>query len=264
MKTRPGIVLRACVAFHAGPVDLVPALTLRAGDDADRLLLALQDRSLLDMRLEEGTDLATAHLLLAVVTDLLQRLAEGDPVAILDAQRVIQFESAAEHAGGHHRRCEAAAFLVGPDGDLDRRLGDVVRIVQHAQHLEAGHHAIGAVELAARRLRIEMAAGHDRRLRRVLALAAGKNVAELVDLDRAAGFLGPAHEQVAADLVQVGQRDPAHAAFFRAANLAQLHQARPQAVGIDAEIGFGVLHAALQGTKAGEHHSKCQPAEHSA
>src|SRR5437763_1317438 len=44
---------RAGVAFHARPVDLVPALALRAGHHADRLLLALEDRALLDMRLEE-------------------------------------------------------------------------------------------------------------------------------------------------------------------------------------------------------------------
>src|SRR5579883_730114 len=50
----------AGVALHAGPRHLVPALPLRAGDDADRLLLALEDRPLLDMRLEERPDGATA------------------------------------------------------------------------------------------------------------------------------------------------------------------------------------------------------------
>ena len=189
---------RAGMALHAGPRDLVPALALRAGDDADRLVLPLEDRPLLDMRLEEGADRPAADRLLAVIADLLQRLAEAHAVAVLDAERMLQREGAAEHARGHHGRREAAALLVGPHRDLDRRLGDVARIVQHAQHLEPRHHAIGAVELAAGRLGVEMRAGHHRRLGRIAALAAGEDVAELVDLDGAARRLGPAHEEVAA------------------------------------------------------------------
>ncbi len=124
---RPSIGVDAGMALHAGPVDLVPALPLRAGDDADRLLLALEDRALLDMRLEEGADRPAADLLRSVVADLLQRLAEGHAVAVLDAERVVELEGATEHARRHHRRREAAAFLVGPDRHFDRRLGDVVR-----------------------------------------------------------------------------------------------------------------------------------------
>ena len=227
---------RAGVAFHAGPVDLVPALTLRARDDADGLLLALQDRALLDMGLEEGADLAAADRLLAVVADLLQRLGKGHTVAVLDGERMIQREGAAEHARGDHGRREAAAFLVGPHRDLDRRLGDVVRIVQHAQHFQPCHHAIGAVELAAGRLGVEMRAGHHRRLRRIAAFAAGEDITQLVDFDGAACLLGPAHEEIAALAVEVGERDAADATLLGPADLAQFHQARPQPVVIDAEI----------------------------
>ena len=52
--------------------------------------------------------------------------------------------------------------------------GLVVEVVQRAQHLEPGHHAVIAVELAARRLGVDMAAGHDRRQRVVLARAAAR------------------------------------------------------------------------------------------
>ena len=202
------------------------------------------------MRLEEGADLAAADRLLAVIADLLQRLAEAHAVAVLDAERMLQREGAAEHARGHHGRREAAALLVGPHRDLDRRLGDVARIVQHAQHLQPRHHAIGAVELAAGRLGVEMRAGHHRRLGRIAALAAGEDVAELVDLDGAARRLGPAHEEIAALAVEIGERDAADAALLRAADLGQLHQARPQAVGVDLQVGaVGGFHSSNSGTE---------------
>jgi len=84
-----------------------------------------------------------------------------------------------------------------------------------------------------------MGAGHDRRLRRIAALAAG--VTTLPELGRpwtgAARLLGPAHEQIASLAVEICQRDAAYAALLRPADLAQFHQARPQSVMIHAEIG---------------------------
>ena len=53
-RGRPGMRLLA------GHGDLVPALALRAGDDADRQPGGFEDRPLLDMRLEIGADLAAA------------------------------------------------------------------------------------------------------------------------------------------------------------------------------------------------------------
>src|ERR1700704_2507506 len=85
----------AGVAFHAGPRDLVPALALRARDDADRLLLALEDRPLLDMRLEERANQPAAHRLLAVLADLPQRLAKAHAVAVLDVESMVEREGAA-------------------------------------------------------------------------------------------------------------------------------------------------------------------------
>src|SRR5581483_4813390 len=88
-----------------------------------------------------------------------------------------------------------------------------------------------------------MRARHDRRLGGIAALATGEDIAELVDLDGGAGFPGPAHEEVAALSVEVGQRDAAHPAFLRGADAGQFHQAQPQPVGVDPEIGaVGGLH----------------------
>src|SRR5204863_7508671 len=52
---RPGMRLLA------GDGDLVPALPLGAGDDADRQAGGFEDRALLDMRLEIGGDRAAAY-----------------------------------------------------------------------------------------------------------------------------------------------------------------------------------------------------------
>src|SRR5207249_9030975 len=105
------------------------------------------------------------------------------------------------------------ALLVGPGDDLDRRLGLVAEVVQGTHQLEPGHHAISAVEPAAGRLRVEMAAGHDRRQIRIAAGPARENVADPVDRDRAAGLLAPADEEAPRLAVEIAGGEPADAAL---------------------------------------------------
>src|SRR3546814_4292374 len=59
--------------------------------------LRLEDRPLLDMRLEERTDRAAADLRLAGIADALQLLAHGPAVDIGAAERVIEVERSEEH-----------------------------------------------------------------------------------------------------------------------------------------------------------------------
>ena len=54
-------------------------------------------------------------------------------------------------------------------------------VVQRAHHLEAGEHAVVAVELAAGGLGVDVAAGDDRRQRGVAPGAAHEDVADRVD-----------------------------------------------------------------------------------
>ena len=220
-----------------GHRDLVPVLALGAGDDADRLLLVLQDRALLDMGFEIGADIPAADRGGAVVADALEFVAEqvaGDVVG--PGEHLLFAEHAGKGAGAHHRRREAAALLVGPGDDLDRRVGLDLQVVEGADDLQPGEHPVGAVELAACRLGIEMAAGHHRRARVVLARAAGEDVADAVDAHRAAGGLAPADEQVAALPVEVGEREPTHAALLGRADLRQLHQGLPQSVAVYRQV----------------------------
>ena len=226
----------AGVGFHSGHVDVEPTDALHPLHDADGLLLRFEDRPLLDMGFEEGADLAPAALHLAGIADPLQLLADGLAVDVCAGQPFFQREHAAEDAGGDHRRREARAFLVGPGRNLDRRVGLVAEVVEGADHLEAREHAVDAVELAARRLAVDMAAGHHRRERVVLASPAGEDVAHLVDADGAAGLLAPLDEEIARRLVHVGEREAADAALLRRADLRHLHEARPQAIAIHLEV----------------------------
>ena len=227
---------RAGVGFHARHRHVEPADALHPLHDADGLLLRFEDRPLLDMGFEEGAYLAPAALHLAGVADALKLLADGLAVDVRAGQAFLQRERAAEDAGCHHRRREARAFLVGPGRDLDGCVGLVAEVVEGADHLEAGEHAIDAVELATGGLAVDVAAGHHRRERLVRASPAGEDVAHLVDAHGAAGLLAPLDEEVARSLVHVGEREPADAALLRRPDLRHLHEARPQAIAIDLDV----------------------------
>ena len=154
--------------------------------------------------------------------------------------RVASARSSVEHAGEHarpdHRRRKPRALLIGPGDDLDRGLGLVAEIVQRAHDFQPRHHAIGAVEAAAGRLRVEMAAGHDRRQPGIASRTTREDVADPVHRDRAAGLLAPAYEQAARLGVEIARREPADAALFGGADLRQFHQAGPQPLAIDLQI----------------------------
>ena len=162
------------------------------------------------------------------------------PSTSFDRQPLLQRELAREHARGHHRRREARAFLVGPHGDFDRMLGADVEIVERAHHLQRRHHAERAVELAACRLRIEVAADHHRRQRVVRPRTGARTSSPCASTgDAAAGFAAPRREQIAALPVEVGQRQPVDAALRRGADLRHLHQARPEPLAVDAQVRLG-------------------------
>ena len=187
---------RAGVALLAGQRHLQPFQALAVGDDADVDVLVLEDRALLDMQFEEGVQLALADRLVALPADALELVAEALALAVLAVVGPVLLVDAGEHAGRQHRRRIARALLVGPVGDDDRMLGLDAEIVQRADHLQPAEHAEHAVELAAGRLRVEMAADIDRQRVRVGALAAGEHGAHLVDADVEPGRLAPALEEM--------------------------------------------------------------------
>ncbi|MNT30515.1 hypothetical protein D3C72_1663130 [compost metagenome] len=148
---------------------------------------------------------------------------------------MLQREGAGEHARAHHHGHEARAFLVGPHRHLDRCFGGDAGVVQAADHFEPREHAVVAVELAARGLRVDVTAGGDGWQRVVAARAAREDVADGVHAHLAAGLARPAREEVAALAVQVGERDAAHAALLGGAELRELHQRVPEALAVHAQ-----------------------------
>ena len=224
---------RAGMRFHALQHHVVPALAEGALDHADHAVVRLQDRALLDVGLEVGADRALVRV--AGVADLRQRLAHAHALRVALHEGVLQREGAGKHARAHHHRDKARALLVGPDRHFERGFGLDARIVQAAQHFQARQHAVVAIELAAGRLSVDVAAGDDGWQRVVATRTARKNVADRVDTHAATGRLGPAHEQIAPLAIELGERQAAHAAFGRGADARQLHQRVPQALAVHAQ-----------------------------
>ena len=82
----------AGVHFHAGHDDVVPAQAQRSGDHAHDLFLVLQDRALLDVRLEIGVHRTAAHRVRAGVADGLQFVAHRQALGVAGGQRGFQRE----------------------------------------------------------------------------------------------------------------------------------------------------------------------------
>ncbi|MOA04189.1 hypothetical protein D3C78_1237320 [compost metagenome] len=144
--------------------------------------------------------------------------------------------NAGEDARGQHGGREARAFLIGPVGDDDRVFGLDVQIVQAAHHFQPGQHAEHAIELAAGRLGVEMAADIDRQSLRVLTGARGEHGSHAVDAHRQARRLAPALEQAAAFRILIRQRAAIIAAGDAGADFRHVHQTVPQTVAIDRQV----------------------------
>ena len=182
----------AGMAVLAGDGHFVPAHGLHAGDDADVFAFGFEVRALLDMHFEKRREFMIAAALRPAIADFIERIAEVFAAAVGARRRPVAFIDAGEHAGRDHRRGKARAFLVGPVHHFDRREGLVAGANKRAQRFQRGQHAKRAVEFAAGRLRVEMAAHGDRRHVVALAGTAREHRAHVVDGDRAAERLAPA------------------------------------------------------------------------
>ena len=201
--------------------------------------MVLEHRPLFDVRLEIGADRVIAWLLVAEVADSFEFVANALAIDVARGVGVFQREIVAEDARSHHHRDEARAFLVGPEGDFERRLGFYAVVVERSHHLDPGENAEVAVEFAAGRLRVDVAAHHHRRQLGVASGAAHEDVADLVDGDRKSGVARPGDDEVAALAVEVGERETADAALGRRADARELHQRIPEAFAVDADVFDG-------------------------
>ena len=209
---------------------------------ADGDAVVLQYRALLDVGFKVRAYRVLSRYLLAHVADARQLVSDRLALGVDGGVGVCQREGLGENARTHHHRHETRAFLVGPEGDFNRRFGLDAVVVQGAHDFQTGQHTIVAVEFSAGRLGVDVAAGHDRRQGIVAAGAAHEAVADLVNGDGHAGIPGPASDAIPALLVQVGQRQAADAALGGGADLGEFHERGPKPFAVDAqafEVGIG-------------------------
>ena len=180
-----------------------------------------------------------------LVPDTRELVAERLALGASDPVGEVPIEQSREHPGCDHPGGEARAFLVGPVDDLDRRFRLDPGVVESAHGLQRGQHPEDPVELAAVGLGVEMAAGGHRGETGIPSRAPREHVAHLVHGDRAAGLLTPGSEEIAPAPVVVGQREPAAASAGQGADLRHLHDARPQARTVNAQIAGRGRHSSL-------------------
>ena len=224
----------------AGHHAVIPADPQHALHNADNFLFIFKNRPLFNMRFKVGANRMVARRLAADIADTRQLRAHGFTVRILRGVDGLQREYPGKHAGAHHHRYKARPLFIGPEHHFNRRFGFNLPIVQGTYHLQRRQHAVVTVKFAAGRLGVNMAAGDNRRQRRITPFPAHKYVADFIDGDAHPGRLRPANHQIPSLAVKIGQRQTAAAALRRSANFRQRHQRIPQARAIDpAGGGFG-------------------------
>ena len=165
-----------------------------------------------------------ADLATACIANGVQRFANSHALGIGFGEGFFQGEFFGKYPRAHHARGKARAFFVGPHHHFNWRLGLDVEVIEGTQHFDPGQHAETAIKLAARRLSVDVAAGHHWRQVRIKPRSTGKDIAHGIDADGATGVFAPAYKDVPGLTVEVGQGQAAHAAFDRGAQLGQFHQ----------------------------------------
>jgi len=103
-------------------LDRVPAEPLYRADDADLERLGFQDRTLLNVQFERGGVGRRLRGTTAGPAKAVKLRADRNTIDVFERQRLLEHELATPYAGPHHRMLEARSFLVGPNGDFDRRV----------------------------------------------------------------------------------------------------------------------------------------------
>ncbi|MNT32503.1 hypothetical protein D3C72_1683890 [compost metagenome] len=184
------------------------------------------------MQLKGGVNRRVAHRMLAGVADLLQGFADAGALCILARQAVFKLEHAGKYPRRDHCRRKACAFFIRPVNDFHRTFGCDLSIVQGADHLQPGQHAVNAVETAAVGLGVNVGAGDHRGQIRASAFTAQEHIAHAVDAYAAAGLQGPLAQLVARHAVFFAQGQPGHAIFRDSPELRHVEQALPQAFSV--------------------------------
>ena len=144
-------------------VDRMPLHAERAEHGPERQVEVEQHRPLLDVELEvgrRGGQLATTvQHPVEVDADRPEGVGQADAPGVDEAPRLVHVEVAGARARPEQALAETGPLLVGPVDDADRDGGPPSeRVVNPAQHLDAGERVEAAIEPAAVRHRVDVAA----------------------------------------------------------------------------------------------------------
>ena len=189
------------------------------------------------MQLEHGAEADGTGAGGAAIADAVKARTKGVAADIGARLAIVAAVDPRPDARAQHGRRKARALFIGPVDQHQRRLGAIAGTVQRAQHLKARQHPKDAVEPAAGRLGVQMAAHGDGGQVGFRAGTGRKHVADLVhDHGHAKGGALPG-QPVPHAAVVVRQRQPGDAAIGRAADPRGFHQAVPQPFCVDPQIG---------------------------
>ena len=181
--------------------------------------------------------LSAPGLVGAEIADAAQLIAHRAAVLVGGGIGLVQPQPAGIDQAAQHVGLEARALLVGEERHGDRPARRDLGFVQRPHDLEAGQHAVIAIVTAAGAHRVDVAAGHDRR--QVLRSGAqADHVADGVDADVEPERLHPAHDQIAADPVFVGERQPGAATTLDGTDPSQFIQRAQQAPFVEPQHDF--------------------------
>ena len=202
-RRRAGV---ACRAVHA---DFEPRRAVDGGNDPDRQPFRLEDRTLFDMRLDEGGDVRRANRtgLLRIAAERLQSVAHGDPGGVLLVERVLRVGSGKRARTGQ-RQAEAHALFVAEGDDFDGVPEPFPGRGERLDHGERGERAVIAVVAAGVAHRVDMRAQHQRRRAGALALVARDDVAGRVDPRLEPGLRAPTDKGLGCAPVRLGEKEP--------------------------------------------------------
>ena len=150
----------------AGEVEAPAAVRPDARGDPDRGTWRLGQRpALFDVQLDEGADAAQQVLVGAdqggVVPGGGHGLGQGDPGAIAQRPRRARVHRTGQQPAAQAGEPEPGPLLLAERGDGDGAGRDAAPVTEQVDGGEPGCHAERAVEGAAVRHRIQVAAGHD-------------------------------------------------------------------------------------------------------
>src|SRR5450755_927131 len=219
------------------PDAVIPAQPQCACYHADDFVLALENRSLFDVRLEIRVERAFADGCGTSVANALECFAERDAIAVALLQKMLEGKHSCKGARAAHHRDEPTALLVGPYSDADWVVRDDIGLLEGSKHFQPREHAVIAIEFASRGLRIDMTSSQDHRCRFTAPVTRCEDVACAVDFDPCTSLAQPTDYEIASLPVKIREREATHASLRSRADLRQFHERSPEAVAVDTDRG---------------------------